>query len=49
MRLQKTESDLEEIMNLFKEEAGIEISELDFIKITEALLSLKIQEENVTK
>lgn len=37
MRLQKKESDLEEILNLFKEEAGIEISELDFIKITEAL------------
>lgn len=46
MRLLKTEYDLEETKNLFKEESGIEISELDFIKITEALWILKTQEEN---
>ncbi len=45
MRLLKTDYNLGEFLCLFKEEAGIEINELDFISITEALGVLSIEEE----
>jgi hypothetical protein len=46
MRLWKTDYNLEEILRLFIEEANIEISENDYIKITEALWIIKNEEEN---
>lgn len=45
MRLLKTDYDLGESIRLFKEEAGIEINEMDYISITEALGVLSIEEE----
>ena len=49
MRLLKTDYDLGESLQLFKEEAGIEIGELDYISITEALGVLSMEEENENK
>jgi hypothetical protein len=46
MRLWQTDYNLEEILRLFIEEANIEISENDYIKITEALWIIKNEEEN---
>ena len=46
MRLFKTDYDLGETLQLFKEEAGIEISELDYISITEALGILSMEEDD---
>lgn len=46
MRLLKTDYELGEILRLLKEETGVEINELDYLKFTEALWTLKTQEED---
>lgn len=45
MRLLKTDYDLGESLRLFKEETGIEISDLDYKCISEALGALSIEEK----
>jgi hypothetical protein len=46
LKLIKTDCNLEEILTLFKEDVGVELTENDYLKIVEALGILSIEEEN---